>query len=980
MSRDACPPRDALHRYAIGELPEAEADTIDVHLSGCTHCLAQLDHLADATDPLVAALRQPAPPGREKNSQLDRAVASVLAPPPEPPGLQPGADLAGYRLLEEIGRGGMGRVYRARHPRLEQEVALKVLRPGMDSAPILARFEAERQALALMDHPGIARVFDGGVTEDGRPFFVMELVQGVTVSRYCDQHRLDLRGRLKLFGDICQAIHHAHQKGVIHRDLKPSNVLVAEYDGRPVPKVIDFGVAKALERRTATQTEVGMLIGTPQYMSPEQADLSSNDVDTRSDIYALGVLLYELLTGDTPITHGQLGTVPVLEVLRRVREEEPPCPSSRLSAADTHADGTTRPGTSGPGGLARQVRGDLDWIVMKCLEKDRGRRYESAAALAEDVRRHLNDEPVAAGPPSRMYWLSKFVRRNRATVLAVSLILLSLVGGVVGTTVALLRAWAAEELAGEQLRKATEETTKAEEERDATDRVVQWVAQDLLGQASSFNQLRFHGEVDPDLRLRTALDRAVKLSQDHFAARPRVEFKLRHLIGRTYLDMGDGEAALKHLERGEELARELYEADAPESLEMRRELARAYLRTRRYDRAEALLADLAERVPRRRSPDDRFPYDVRGFRADLLTRQSRYPEAEAAYAALLDDCRRELGAENFYTLVVECKLGSLLTTRQRFDRAAALLEHAYEGALRVAGPDHPTTVTHLHQLAEHHWARKQLDRAEPLLVNAVDQRRRLLGPTHPSTVDSLKNLGSLYVERRDFARAKPLLTEVLERRRVTGEPEDPRTLDAFLQLGIFHLDQKQLTDAEPFLAEAYALTRKVAVGPITQHRAATRLAALYTLRKRFDRAVPLHREALELVRRGEKATPKDVRIAYSNLYISVMGLDKHDDAEALVREYLEIAEKQKYRDFYVSLFKARLGHLLLLKKEYSDAEGHLLTGLKEMLPQRATVTPTVANNATAEVVGWLVRLYTAWGKPDEAAKWQAKLRPTKPSP
>jgi serine/threonine protein kinase/tetratricopeptide (TPR) repeat protein len=465
-----CPSEDTLGRYATGQLSAAEAETIDSHLGCCTACLARLEDLARRPDPLVAALHRPLATTQKDNPALAAAVAAVLAgeartPVSSPVGLEPDPLLNGYRIREELGRGGMGRVYRALHPRLDQEVALKVLRPGMDSAPIVARFEAERQALALMDHPHIARVLDGGVTEAGQPFFVMELVRGVIITRYCDDHRLDLRRRLELFVLVCQAVQHAHQKGIIHRDLKPSNVLVAEYDGQPAPKVIDFGVAKALGGRSATETEVGMLVGTPAYMSPEQADLTSHDIDTRSDIYALGVLLYELLTGETPFER-RLREAPLLEVLRVIREEEPPAPSARLSQMRNAECGMRNvPGIPHFAFRIPQLQ-ELDWIVLKALEKERSRRYESAAALAADVRRFLNDEPVQAGPPTKAYRLKKFVRRHRGAVLAGTLLALALLGGSIGTTVGMVRARQAETAARGAETEARLAERQASEERD----------------------------------------------------------------------------------------------------------------------------------------------------------------------------------------------------------------------------------------------------------------------------------------------------------------------------------------------------------------------------------------------------------------------------------------------------------------------------------------------------------------------------------
>jgi serine/threonine protein kinase len=340
------------------------------------------------------------------------AEAAEPAPPPE----TPGAVIGPYQLLEQVGEGGMGAVWLAQQTEpVRRLVAVKLIKAGMDTKQVVARFEAERQALALMDHPHIARVLDGGTSSAGRPYFVMDLVKGVPITRYCDEHHLTPRQRLELFLPVCQAVQHAHQKGIIHRDLKPSNVLVALSDGRPVPKVIDFGVAKATGQQLTEKTLVtgfGNIVGTLEYMSPEQAELSQLDIDTRSDIYSLGVLLYELLAGSPPFTckeHAQGG---VLEMLRVIREQEPTRPSTKLSTAEGLPTLAANRGME-PKRLARLVSGELDWIVMKALEKDRSRRYDTANGFALDVQRYLADEPVLACPPSAGYRLRKFARRNK---------------------------------------------------------------------------------------------------------------------------------------------------------------------------------------------------------------------------------------------------------------------------------------------------------------------------------------------------------------------------------------------------------------------------------------------------------------------------------------------------------------------------------------------------------------------------------------
>jgi serine/threonine protein kinase len=376
------------------------------------------------------------------------AAAPTCTLGPTPPAEGPGEAVGPYRLLEEIGEGGMGTVYMAEQTQpVRRRVALKVIKPGMDSRQVVARFEAERQALALMDHPHIARVLDAGATASGRPFFVMELVRGLPITDYCDREQLGVPERLELFVLVCRAVQHAHQKGVIHRDIKPSNVLVTVVDGVPTPKVIDFGVAKAtggsLTERTLF-TGFHQMVGTPLYMSPEQADLTSADVDTRSDIYALGVLLYELLTGSTPFDRERFAKAAFDEMRRIIREDEPPTPSTRLGSLGESLSTVSARRGSDPRRLNRVVRGELDWIAMKALEKDRRRRYETANDFAADVMRYLTDRPVEACPPTARYRLGKYARRHRAALTTGSLLALALIAGTAASTWQAFRATAAE--------------------------------------------------------------------------------------------------------------------------------------------------------------------------------------------------------------------------------------------------------------------------------------------------------------------------------------------------------------------------------------------------------------------------------------------------------------------------------------------------------------------------------------------------------
>ena len=464
----------------------------------------------------------------------------------------PGTRVGPYKLLQQIGEGGMGVVFMAEqsHP-MRRTVALKIIKPGMDSRQVIARFEAERQALALMDHPNVAKVLDAGTTPMGLPYFVMELVKGVPITRYCDEQRLTPRARLELFLMVCQAVQHAHQKGVIHRDLKPSNVLVAHFDEKPVPKVIDFGVAKAagatLTERTIF-TGFGSVVGTLEYMSPEQARLNQLDVDTRSDIYALGVLLYELLTGSTPLTKQRFEGAALQEALRIIREEDPPKPSTRLSTAEQLPRIAASRGLD-PARLPGLLRRELDWIVMKALEKDRNRRYETASGLAADVRRYLNHEPIRARPPSTLYRLVKGVRRHKVAMAAGAAVVAALVIGLGVATYALIRARSDRDHAVAATHAEARQRQAAEDAQQRTAEANRFL-RDLIRVVQG-------GDLDSP-SLRGTNEVVAKLNDGRFRDKPEVQSLLHGVVGTSYLRLASYADAERHLKIALSTARQAF--------------------------------------------------------------------------------------------------------------------------------------------------------------------------------------------------------------------------------------------------------------------------------------------------------------------------------------------------------------------------------------------------------------------------------------